>query len=190
MEPVTVGAATAADLTELATVAARTFPLACPPSSTADNIADFVRANLSVGSFTEYLADPDRTVFVARDDARILGYAMLVHGPPTDADVTRVLPAHPVSELSKIYVLPDAHGGAVSAALMAACVRDARRRGTRTMWLGVNQQNERAQRFYRKQGFAVRGTKTFRLGGVIEDDYVMTRPLDLLDAGGGERQQA
>ena len=44
------------------------------------------------------------------------------------------------------------------------------------MWLGVNQQNQRAQRFYAKHGFAINGTKTFRLGAGIENDYVMVRP--------------
>ena len=45
------------------------------------------------------------------------------------------------------------------------------------MWLGVNQNNQRAQRFYAKHGFTVNGTKTFRLGTGIENDYVMVRPV-------------
>ncbi|PRC53827.1 GNAT family N-acetyltransferase, partial [Mycobacterium sp. ITM-2017-0098] len=43
------------------------------------------------------------------------------------------------------------------------------------VWLGVNQRNARAQRFYGKHGFAITGTKSFRLGGHIEADYVMVR---------------
>ena len=80
-------------------------------------------------------------------------------------------------ELSKIYVLPDAHGGTVSAALMGAAVDDARRRGAAVLWLGVNQKNQRAQRFYAKQGLSVAGTKTFTVGAAVENDYVMVRPL-------------
>ena len=38
------------------------------------------------------------------------------------------------------------------------------------------ERNERAQRFYAKHGFAVTGTKRFRLGGHWEQDYVMVRP--------------
>ncbi|MDY6999176.1 MAG: GNAT family N-acetyltransferase, partial [Actinomycetota bacterium] len=49
--------------------------------------------------------------------------------------------------------------------------------GAVCVWLGVNQQNRRAQRFYAKHGFTVAGTKTFRLGEDIENDYVMVRPL-------------
>ena len=44
------------------------------------------------------------------------------------------------------------------------------------MWLGVNQENQRAQRFYAKSDFRVSGTKTFRLGDSVENDYVMVRP--------------
>ncbi len=175
MEPVVVSPAAPADLPELAAVAAATFPLACPPTSTAEDIAAFVAENLSAARFAEYLADADRAVFVARQGIRILGYAILIHARPTDADVRAALPDGPVTELSKIYVAPDAHGGPVAAALMRAAIDDTRDRGTGTLWLGVNQQNERAQRFYRKHGFTISGTKTFRLGDTLENDYVMTR---------------
>lgn len=175
MESVVVTTAGAHDLAELAAVAAATFPLACPPAATAENIAAFVADNLSAARFGEYLTDPDRTVFVARDATRILGYAMVIHRRTTDPDVLAALPDGRVAELSKIYVAPDAHGGQVAAALMRAAIDDAEQRGAETLWLGVNQQNERAQRFYRKHGFAVSGTKSFQLGDVVENDYVMTR---------------
>ena len=45
------------------------------------------------------------------------------------------------------------------------------------LWLGVNRDNQRAQRFYAKHGFQVSGVKTFRLGDHVENDYVMVRPL-------------
>ena len=62
MEPLTlaVGIATLDSVDELAAVAARTFPLACPPSTPADNIASFIDTNLSATRFAEYLADPQR----------------------------------------------------------------------------------------------------------------------------------
>jgi ribosomal protein S18 acetylase RimI-like enzyme len=41
----------------------------------------------------------------------------------------------------------------------------------------VNRENGRAQRFYRKHGFEITGTKTFRLGASLEHDYVMVRPV-------------
>jgi ribosomal protein S18 acetylase RimI-like enzyme len=174
----TVSPALADDLPELAAVAAVTFPLACPPSASPDNIAAFIAANLSADRFAGYMTDPDRAVFVARAEGPILGYAMLIHGVPSDdADVQQAVTEQPAVELSKIYVLPDAHGGAVSAALITTVIDYATAQHARCLWLGVNQQNARAQRFYAKQGFRIASTKTFRLGDAIENDYVLVRPL-------------
>lgn len=179
MEPVgpQVFPATRAELPELADVAARTFPLACPPSVTAENIAAFVAENLSPHRFADYLTDPDRAVLAARDGGRIVGYAMLIRGVPDDEDVQRAVSPRPAIELSKMYVLPESHGTGVSSALMTEALTLARETGYRCVWLGVNQENRRAQRFYAKHGFAVTGTKTFRLGAGVENDFVMVCPL-------------
>ena len=170
---------TAADVTrlaELADVAARTFPLACPPSAPTEDIAAFIAENLTAAHFADYVADPGRDVLTATDDGRIVGYAMMIRGVPDNDDVARAVTARPAVELSKMYVLPDAHGSGVSAALMSAALDGATAQGAASVWLGVNQHNDRAQRFYAKHGFAITGTKTFRLGNHIEQDYVMVRP--------------
>jgi ribosomal protein S18 acetylase RimI-like enzyme len=175
--PVEVTTATTADLPELADVAARTFPLACPPSATAENVAAFIAENLSAERFGGYLADPDRLVLIARVAARIAGYVMLIRGVPDDDQVQRAVTPRPAVELSKMYVLPDNHGAGVSGALMTAALSRARELDAKCVWLGVNQQNQRAQRFYAKHGFSINGTKTFRLGAGIENDYVMVLPF-------------
>ncbi len=172
-----VAAATEADLTELADVAARTFPLACPPSATPQNIAAFIAANLSRPRFAGYLTDPDRTVYAARGDGRIVGYAMLIRGLPDDDEVAQAVALRPAVELSKIYVLPEGHGAGIASALMSAALQRAGQLEANCLWLGVNQGNRRAQRFYAKHGFTINGTKTFQLGCAIENDYVMVRPL-------------
>lgn len=172
-----VTAAVEADVTDLADVAARTFPLACPPGVTPDNVAAFIEENLSRPRFRDYLVDPDRVVFVARADGSITGYAMLIRGVPDDPDVQRAVGPRPAVEVSKIYVLPEHHGAGVATALMTASVQKAADLGAAAVWLGVNEQNQRAQRFYARHGFVVTGTKTFRLGAAIENDYVMVRTL-------------
>lgn len=166
-----------ADAAELAQVAAATFPLACPPSSPPQDVAAFVAAHLSPARFDEYLADPSRTVLAARDNGAILGYAMLVRGVGVDEDVAAAVSLRPAMELSKMYVLADRHGAGVAGALMSRAISCATETGARCLWLGVNQQNQRAQRFYGKHGFTVAGTKTFTLGAHIEHDFVMVRPL-------------
>jgi ribosomal protein S18 acetylase RimI-like enzyme len=55
--------------------------------------------------------------------------------------------------------------------------RPARALGRAGLWLGVNQENTRARRFYEKQGFEVVGTRTFVVGAQTHDDFVMQRTL-------------
>ena len=158
MEPVAGLAA------ELATVAAQTFPLACPPSTPAENIASFIEANLSAARFAEYLADPQRAVLTAIRNDRIVGYAMLIRGVDEDTDVRRAVELRPAAQLSKLYLLPDYHGSGVASELMDTTLATAADWGVRCVWLGVNQENQRAQRFYLKNGFKVNGTRTFHVG--------------------------
>ncbi|MCV7193540.1 GNAT family N-acetyltransferase [Mycolicibacterium brumae] len=175
--PPTVERAHTDDVPALAELAALTFPLACPPRVAADDVAAFIAENLSRARFSEYLADSSRTILVARDGAGLLGYTLLVAGEPGDPEVAAAVTARPVLELSKMYAHPDAHGSGVAAALMGAVLDHARAQDMSAVWLGVNQQNTRALRFYRKQGFAVCGERAFTLGGHVERDFVMSRPV-------------
>jgi GNAT superfamily N-acetyltransferase len=165
------------DTEELAAVAAQTFPLACPPSTPPENVASFITANLSAARFAEYLADPQRAILTARRDGRIVGYAMLIQGVSADTDVQRAVEIRPAAELSKMYLLPEQQGSGTSAALMDAALAIAAGWGARSVWLGVNQENQHAQRFYVKSGFKVNGTRTFQVGTRRENDFVMVREL-------------
>lgn len=137
----------------------------------------FVAEHLTPTRFAEYVADPARAVLLAEDGGRVVGYTMLVHGDPYDADARAVVRHLPTTELSKIYVLPSAHGGGVARDLLAASIDVAREAGAAGIWLGTNQHNVRAQRFYEKSGFERVGTKRFWVGDHWEDDYVFELAL-------------
>lgn len=162
---------------EIAALAAETFPLACPPTVTDDDVRDFIGRHLTSERFTEYLADPDRTLLLARNGGAAVAYVMLVHTPPADPAIARVVTAVPSTEISKFYAAPAAHGTGLAGQMMDRVLTVCASRGDAGAWLGVNQQNVRAQRFYRKHGFAVAGAKTFVVGGDVHDDFVMTREL-------------
>jgi ribosomal protein S18 acetylase RimI-like enzyme len=168
------GPADAAVLSELASA---TFPLACPPHTTQAAIANFISKNFAVTNFDGYLADPNRMLFLAVENGEAIGYAMLVLADPTDPDVIASITLHPTSELSKLYVRSGHHGGGISIALVDAAVESARAAGRVGMWLGVNEENLRANAFYEKSGFARVGVKKFLVGEQWEDDFVRERRL-------------
>lgn len=175
--PITTRRATADDAAELHDVAARTFGLACPPGTLQSDIDAFVRLHLSPERFAEYVADDRRTLLLAESDGKPVGYAMLVRAPITDPDVRAVVDEASGIELSKFYVLADSHGSGAAAALMAATLEAAAATGATSCWLGVNQQNVRAAKFYEKNGFTVRGTKRFLVGDDWHDDHIRMRSL-------------
>lgn len=172
-----IRSAVASDAALLHEIAAITFPLACPPDALPESIQAFIDENLSESAFSRYLADPQRELFIAEERGVAIGYTMLVHGDPGDADVAAVVTVRPTVELSKVYVHPDHHGGGVASALVEHSVSAARSRGAASVWLGVNQLNARANRFYEKSGFEQVGTKKFLVGERYEDDFVRLRPL-------------
>ena len=177
--PVTVNVRRAggADAAALAELAEATFPLACPPGSTPEDIADFIATHLNAQRFAEYLADPQRVILVAEEDNTLNGYTMLVLGEPSDTDVAAAVTLLPTVELSKVYVRAGSHGRGVAAPLIAATIEAAAQTGAAGLWLGVNEQNARAVRFYEKSGFRIVGAKTFQLGARVENDFVMERAL-------------
>ena len=70
------------------------------------------------------------------------------------------------------------HGAGIARALIDDGIARARAQGFAAMWLGVNQENVRANRFYEKMGFRLAGTKKFLVGERWEDDYVRELLLD------------
>lgn len=165
--------AKAADIPALAELAARTFPLACPPQVPPADVQAFIAANLSAERFGEYLGDPERLIILADDGGRLSGYTMLVTGEPADAHIASTVRSRPTIELSKCYVAPDELGSGVAALLVEDTISRCAKLEAVGIWLGVNRLNVRAQRFYAKHGFELVGTRRFTVGGRVEDDLVL-----------------
>ena len=161
-----------ADAHCVSALAVQTFPLACPPGTTQQNIDLFCSTKLSPQSFEEYLRDSRIRIWVAVMGDELEGYVMTVSGEPDDPGIAQAVTKRPTVEISKIYVRAKAHGGGVAQELMDVAVDDARSQGARSVWLGVNQQNLRANSFYERNGFLVVGERRFEVGDCLEEDFV------------------
>lgn len=192
--------ATTADAAALADLAAITFPLACPPGTSPDAIAEHVATQLSPDRFRAWAASAAHALLLVEaaspgapagtsagtveTDAGSpeaasgpLGYALLARGVPDDPDVAAAVGPGEAVELSKIYVHPAAQGTGVASVLMTATTGAAALLGPGLpLWLGTNGHNARAQAFYRKHGFAVVGGRTYVVGGETHADVVMALP--------------
>lgn len=166
------------DAAALHRIAALTFPLACTPHTTEAEKAAFVAENLDESAFARYLADPTRILLIAVDDLdEPIGYTMLVTGDPLDLDVATAIRYRPTIELSKMYVHPTHHGSGIAQRLITTTLDEARGTGAAGIWLGVSEENARANAFYAKHGFERVGRKRFQVGNRWENDFVRERAL-------------
>lgn len=95
---------------------------------------------------------PHRT-WVAEEDGRVVGFA--VTGPSQDADADER-----TGELYAIYLDPDRFGAGIGKRLLDHALADLRERGFRTATLWVLETNERARRFYEREGWRADGLST------------------------------
>ena len=158
-------------------IASQTFALACPPGTTKDNIEAFIALNLSEDAFERYLASERHQIWLAWDGDRVVGYAMAVTGEPDDSEARDAVEGRPTVELSKIYVGLESQGSGVSTDLLREVELFAVSTGAQSLWLGVNQSNERANRFYERAGFRVVGTRKFLVGDLFESDFLREKHL-------------
>ena len=166
------------DAPALASLAALTFPLACPSYHTPENIARHLNRVLSAERFAEYATSDEYHLTVADMTGSVIGYGMVDYRATTDPIVQEHLRnIAPAAELSKLYVHSEFHGVGISHGLLDQALGDMRTRGIITAWLTVGQLNARANAFYEKSGFSNVANKTHRVGDVLDDDYLRVRRL-------------
>ena len=117
--------------------------------------------------------------FLAECNAEAAGYLRMESGPAPAV----VVGDRPV-EVSRVYALRHWHGRGVGPALMRSALAEAGRAGHDVLWLAVWQKAPQALAFYRKWGFEVVGTASFRLGADVQEDFVMRRRIS---RGGGHQ---
>ncbi len=116
------------------------------------------------------LADPGTLFLIAEMDGQPVGYARLRQDPPPAC----ISAAHPV-EIVRFYSIKEWIGHGVGAALMNACLEEARRRDCDVIWLDVWEQNPHAIAFYQKWGFVKVGEQGFQMRDELQHDWLMAR---------------
>ena len=164
--------ANSSDAELLAELGARTFTETFAADNTPEDMSAYLAQSFTAARLAEELADPKATFLLAFVEGEAAGYAKLYRGEPP-----LCVTGESAMELARLYVLQKWLGGGVGRALMQSCVDEARRSGSRVMWLGVWEKNFRAQAFYRKWDFTTVGHQVFQLGADTQTDLVMQSTL-------------
>ena len=76
-------------------------------------------------------------------------------------------------EIERIYVLNAYQANRIGFALMNKALEVGIKMNKHYIWLGVWEKNEKAIRFYEKNGFVKSGTHIFKLGDEDQTDFIM-----------------
>jgi ribosomal protein S18 acetylase RimI-like enzyme len=181
LETVRLRRATEADAAALALVGGATFLEAFTWMLPGVDIIAHAAKNHTAEAYAAYLSKPETrvTLAVTGEDAPV-GYAMLTAPElpsfavqPTDIELKRIY------LFSRFRSAPMVGDSALrpAQALMNAAVADARALGRTRLLLGTHAGNLRAIAFYRRNGFAEAGTRTFQVGTQVCCDLIFAKVL-------------
>ncbi len=124
--------------------------------------------------YAKYLSE-DRVrawLAVMRNGDAPVGYSMLT---APDLPVPDLSPSD--IELKRIYLFSKFQGSGIGQQMMDVAIEESRKMGARRLLLGVFAGNLRALRFYKRNGFTHLGARTFTVGTLVCDDFVLGRDL-------------
>ncbi|MBI1251805.1 MAG: GNAT family N-acetyltransferase [Alphaproteobacteria bacterium] len=118
------------------------------------------------------IADPKTRHRLAERDGALIGFAKFgaYKLPAAIAEAS-------ARELHRLYVVEDAKGTGVADALMRWAIDQAVADGAAAMYLGVYQDNHRAQRFYARYGFERFGEYVFEVGAARDAEFILRLSL-------------
>ncbi len=161
------------DAPALSLVASATFLDTYASVLTGADIVAHCTTKNSIAVFEAWLSDPRTIVTLAEYEP---GHAPIGYTVITAPDFP-IETSETDTELRRIYLMKQAQGSGLGAALMARALQDAAAQGDKRILLGVWDQNTRARAFYERQGFKVIGTRQFMVGTSLHEDPVYARTV-------------
>lgn len=163
---------TTADIDTLRALSIKTYYETFISLSAPEDMDAYLAAAYDRSKLLGELNDTNSLFFFLYADGTLAGYLKL-NEAPSQSDIN-----DPASlEIERIYVVSGFQGAGLGRYLMEQALRIAVERGKSYAWLGLWEKNEKALRFYRKNGFRPVGTHSFFMGDDEQTDYIMRREL-------------
>lgn len=158
------------DARQIAALFTQSFTEAFGDRYAPEDLAAFLTTKTQA-DFAREIDDPAFLFQLARLNSDPVGFVKL--GPP--GFPVRSPPA--TLDLRQLYVLGQATGQGVGAALMNWAIAAAYARAADHLQLSVATDNHRARRFYERHGFVAIGSYTFTVGNHADKDFIMRLTL-------------
>ncbi|WP_247234214.1 GNAT family N-acetyltransferase [Telluribacter sp. SYSU D00476] len=172
MEIIDIKRVTLQDIDQLQKIGRQTFSETFAAVNTEENMNKYLEEGFSTERLTDELTNSSSEFYFAVLDNQVIGYLKLNSGESqTELKDSKAL------EIERIYVLKEYHGKKVGQLLYEKAMQVARQSDADYVWLGVWEENPKAIRFYKKNGFVEFDKHIFRLGDDEQTDIMMKLPL-------------
>ena len=172
MENIAIERAMLQDVLELQDIGRTTFRQTFAELNSEENMQKYLQESFSIDKLTEELSNKDSEIYFAILDAHVIGYLKInlnqAQTEKLDLDAL---------EIERIYVKKEFQGQKVGQLLYQKAIERAHQIRASYVWLGVWEQNQRAIRFYTKNGFKPFSKHTFWLGDDEQTDLMMKKEL-------------
>jgi ribosomal protein S18 acetylase RimI-like enzyme len=159
--------ATIADLKLIRDISIQTFTETFAGVNTADNLALYLQEHLNETVLTKEIENIESDFFLAKANDTVIGYLKLNWGNAQ----TEIIESQAL-EIHRIYVLEKYHGKQVGQRLLDKAITVAKHKKAVFIWLGVWENNKKAQNFYNRNGFTAFDTHVFTLGNETQTDLL------------------
>ena len=160
------------DFETLRELSIRTYYETFAHLNTPEDMSAYLEDAFNVERLTQEFNDPNSFFYFLYADENLTGYLKLNEAPSqTDINDAESL------EIERIYVSSEFQDTGLGRYLMEQAIKIANERNKKYAWLGVWEKNEKAIRFYKKNGFYEIGTHKFVMGEDVQTDFVMRKDL-------------
>jgi ribosomal protein S18 acetylase RimI-like enzyme len=161
------------DIDILQKIGKQTFFETFSAGNTAENMKQYLEEGFSIEKLTTELNDHNAEFYFATLEGIVVGYLKINFGQSQTE-----LKDEKAIEIERIYVLKDYHGKSVGQMLYEKAIQISRQKSADYIWLGVWEENPRAIRFYKKNGFIEFDKHIFKLGNDEQTDIMMKLKLN------------
>lgn len=172
MEFMKITRITTNEIDQLQKIVRQTFYETFSTGNTQENMQKYLDERFSIEKLTAELNDKNAIFYFAQLENKIVGYLKINFG-----DSQTELKDDKSLEIERIYVLKEFQGKKIGQILYDKAIEIAKQKDADYIWLGVWEENPRAIKFYKKNGFIEFDKHIFKLGNDEQTDIMMKLKL-------------
>lgn len=140
--------------------------------NTPSNMKAYLEQAFDSNKLRNELSNSNSIFYFLYADEKLAGYLKLnEYNAQTDIYDPQSL------EIERIYIAEEFQGKGLGSTLMNKAIDVANLREKLYVWLGVWEKNDKALRFYKNNGFYVKGKHSFFMGEEEQVDFIMCKDL-------------